>query len=59
MPNSQAPDFWTFAQQVAFYTSDRDKAFNQLKADWQRQNPGASHTDHEAAMKRLAEVLGI
>ncbi|MBX3703969.1 MAG: hypothetical protein KF822_09365 [Steroidobacteraceae bacterium] len=58
---ADGPDasFWAFARQVSFYASDRHRAFNRLKADWQRDHPGASHEEHQAMTRRLAELLGV
>lgn len=52
------PEFWQYAARMALVTSDAHRTYSHLKAAWQRQNPGASSTEHEAAMARLAEILG-
>ena len=58
MRKAPPPDFWQYAARMAFVTLEPHRTYSNLKRAWERQNPGASSTEHEAAMARLAEILG-
>lgn len=54
-----ADAFWSFARQVGLYASDRHRAYERLKADWQRDHPNATHAEHEAMTHKLAGILRV
>jgi hypothetical protein len=51
--------FWRWARVCAVSTGDRWKSYEALKAQYAGIRPDATHTEYEAAMKRLADLLGI
>jgi len=60
-----APDveqrFWSSAACIAAQapTYDRWATYERIKALWQSNHPYADHIEHEAAMARIARLVGV
>lgn len=59
MIESAGFDFWNLARMAGVFAGDPVRSYEALKRQWQSANPDANHVEHEAAMKRIAELVGL